>query len=294
MGIGDYIMATGDARKIHAEHGVRCVFGNGKHHWWSDAFENNPKITRPSRLLPDEKYAWIANFPGSRPYVLRKEGYRLIYDRAYKAVPGELFLTDAEKELAIPGAIIIEPNVKTKYHGPIQLDIGRNKDWGWKNWEEIAKIPLPWIQLGDEVRDIGVRRIRTRNIREAFGLLSQARLVVTTDGALHHAAAVLGIPAIVLWGGMASPENLGYDFQTNIWNGQEPCGTVIGRCEHCRGAMASISVKQVVEAIERELEKDKWHLAPGRRDASTPVRDASELVLPVPQADRGYQVCEER
>jgi ADP-heptose:LPS heptosyltransferase len=78
-----------------------------------------------------------------------------------------------------------------------------------------------------------------------LAMVAQAKLVVTTDGMLHHAAAAFGVPAIVLWGGVVSPKILGYPTHINIWNGAQPCGSYAEVCSHCREAMDSISVDQV-------------------------------------------------
>ena len=77
--------------------------------------------------------------------------------------------------------------------------------------------------------------------------------MVTTDGALMHAAAALGVPAVVLFGGFMSPLQMGHKLHTNLWNGAEPCGTHTGICAHCRGAMESIEVEQVIDAIRRAI-----------------------------------------
>jgi ADP-heptose:LPS heptosyltransferase len=94
-----------------------------------------------------------------------------------------------------------------------------------------------------------VEHIVTPSFRVAISAMSGASLYIGPDGGLHHVAAALGIPAVVLWGGVASPKNLGYDFHTNIWHGDEPCGTVNGICGHCKEAMAKITVEEVLEAV---------------------------------------------
>ena len=47
-------------------------------------------------------------------------------------------------------------------------------------------------------------------------MLSGARAAVLHEGGLHHAAAALGMPAVVLFGGMISPRNTGYDVHVNL------------------------------------------------------------------------------
>ena len=94
------------------------------------------------------------------------------------------------------------------------------------------------------------RRIKTQNFREALLILSQAKMFIGTDGGLHHAAAALGIPAVVIWTGFSSPEHLGYDSHINIHNGEKPCGTYSGICPHCVKIAKSISVERVLNAVD--------------------------------------------
>lgn len=135
--------------------------------------------------------------------------------------------------------IIVEPHIKEPAGGILYL--GTNK--AWDKWDELLKLDMPWLQIG--VKQAKVRQVQTRTFRMAMAMVANAKLVVTTDGALHHAAAALGVPAIVLWGGFISPKILGYPTHINIWNGAKPCGLFGEVCPHCREAMQSISVEQV-------------------------------------------------
>jgi ADP-heptose:LPS heptosyltransferase len=101
----------------------------------------------------------------------------------------------------------------------------------------------------------GVEQAQTDSFRQACALLSKASLFIGTDGGLHHAAAALGKPAVVIWGGYTHPRNLGYDFHVNLQaNGVEPCGLTIP-CQHCRTAMDRVTVKEVVQAVKGELRR---------------------------------------
>ena len=84
-------------------------------------------------------------------------------------------------------------------------------------------------------------------------MLKEAKLFVGTDGGLHHAAAALGIPSVVIWSGFTSPKHLGYDFHTNIHDGSKPCGKFKEICKHCEEKRKAISVDTVYEAIRKEL-----------------------------------------
>ncbi len=69
---------------------------------------------------------------------------------------------------------------------------------------------------------------------------------------LHHAAAALGIPSVVIWTGFSSPRHLGYDTHRNIHDGSEPCGTYSGVCKHCLLKAKQITVEQVLDAVNTE------------------------------------------
>lgn len=235
------MLATADVAEAHKKHGVRCVLGDGKRVFWSEVFENNPKIAKT--LEPGETFAWVSNIPLNRPYIeeIRPEGF--VYRKDFKAVPGEIYLTD-EEQRPRGDYILVEPHTKDKFTGP-------NKRWAWERWQEVVKLPYDFVQTGPVESETlpGVRRIITKTFREALSVLSGARLLVTTDGALHHAAAAMGIPAVVIWGGAASPVNLGYDFHVNLWHGAVPCGTHSSICPHCREALDAVTVEEVKSAI---------------------------------------------
>ena len=241
MGIGDWILATADVAVAHKKHGVRCVLGDGKRSFWSEVFENNPKIAK--KLEKDERFAWVNNIPMRRPYIKEVRPDRFVYREEFRAVPGEIYLTEEEK-WDKSDYILVEPHTKDKFTGP-------NKRWAWERWVEVVKMPYRFMQTGPEDAKTlpGVERIVTKTFREALSVLSGARLLVTTDGALHHAAAALGVPAVVIWGGAASPVNLGYESHVNLWHGAVPCGTHSSICPHCRQALDAVTVQEVKDAI---------------------------------------------
>jgi hypothetical protein len=230
-------MGSGEARALHKKTGKKVVMGAGKP-YWSEVFDHNPAMAKD----PSKDTVWCHNFPGSRPYIAKIEQDHFVFNEDYRAPYGEIFLTEAEKEWAskqISGDyIVVEPDIKDDAK---HLYLGRNK--AWNGWAELLKTDLPWVQLG--IKAPKTRQVRTEGIRHALAVLAGAKLFVGTDGALHHAAAALGVPAVVLWGGLVSPKILGYPTHINIWNGAKSCGTHNRICPHCREAMDSISVEQV-------------------------------------------------
>ena len=230
MGMGDDILATVQARALYQAtgHKVRPI------NYWSPVWDGNPCFQHENGPFID-----FQNKPGNRPYVLGQTVERFIWNPNYKAVPGELYIGAGH---SIGGNWVIEPNVK----GTISAD---NKDWGFDRWQQVAnRSQKPLMQLGTGPWLDNVIRVRTDTFMEALTYLGGAEGFIGTDGGLHHAAAALGIPAIVIWGGFVSPDLLGYDDHINLWSGAWSCGSKAS-CPHCREAMLEISVDEVVECL---------------------------------------------
>lgn len=246
MGIGDWILASAEARYFNEKTGKKVVFAHSKtgKPQWSEVFKGNPRIEKEP--VPGREYCIVRNHGGARPYHLGYDGekQRFEWNYKYKAEPGELYLTPGAKKVGQVGAVLIEPNTK-------DFPLSKNKAWPWERWQEVVdRIDLPWVQLGSpESRSLErVRRVVTDSFMDALGWVYNASLVVTTDGALHHAAAALGTPAVVLWGGLAPPQILGYDSHINICHATTWCGSNF-ECQHCKDAMALITVDEVVKAV---------------------------------------------
>jgi hypothetical protein len=245
MGLGDWLLATAEAKFYNEKHNLPVAFKSPKtgKYFWSETFRNNPRILKDP--APGTKFVAIHNCSGSRPYITEITPDRVHYNMDFKAVPGELFLTAEEKAAGIQGAVLIEPHTKSQ-------EFSRNKVWPWDRWQEVvSRLDLPWVQLGSEENTSldGVKRVVTKSFRDALGYINKASLVVTTDGALHHAAAALGKPAVVLWGGLAPWTVLGYSTHTNICKATSVCGS-IKSCSHCQKAMEAITVEEVIKAID--------------------------------------------
>jgi hypothetical protein len=245
MGIGDWILATAEAKELNEKNNLPVVFAHPKTGapYWSEVFKNNPRILKdPQR---GQKCVVVRSHGGGhRPYHKGYDGERFHWNYDYKTVPGELFLSPEEVKEGIPGAVLIEPHTK---EGASSL----NKAWPFERWQEVVdKLPLPWVQLGNaEPKSLKrVHRVVTKNFREALAYVDKCSLVVTTDGALHHAAAALGKKAVVLWGGLAPPSMLGYDFHKNICHATSWCG-FNKHCDHCKTAMNRITVEEVIKGI---------------------------------------------
>jgi hypothetical protein len=248
LGLGDHIISTSIVRRAFEKVKKPVCIGDGSVAEWSPVFENNPKIARE----PYPGVSWVRTYKGARPYIERVEEERLVYKKHFRVEPGEIFLTDSEKHIfdGYENAILIEPNTK-------RLPLSKNKDWGIGKWQAVvdALPEFKFVQLKTGKYKLqGVEHIGSPGIRHGFSMVYKTRLFVGTDGALHHAAAALNKRAVVIWGGLASPENLGYGFHKNLWAGSKPCGSKTP-CFHCQMELEKITVEMVVKAIKDECGK---------------------------------------
>jgi len=242
MGIGDEIMATAEARYFNELYGKKVVFSlNGQVFYNEAVMKNNPRIEKEPRQ--GDKYVVIANGPGCRPYIAGGDSKRWYWNTDFQLEPGEIFLTPDEIESGIEakGKILIEPYVK-------ETNWSKNKEWPhWGKFIEMA-MNLPLAQMTYDHRPALVKEIKTKTFRRALGYLYNCDMIITADGALHHAAAALGVPCITLWGGLITPDILGYDEQINLWHGAKACGSKY-ECPHCKEAMAAIQPEEVIGAV---------------------------------------------
>ena len=257
MGWGDELIAAGQARLLRERDPRRVLvmdrFGRPR---WHEAWEHNPDIARPGDA---GAVRVLVNGPGERPYIKYKTPERWVW-RAFDCRPGRLCFSDAETRWAAehrPG-IVIEPNLK-----PLASP---NKDWSWARWTAFAELArargIALTQLGPAGTRLlpGVRHIETPSMRLACAVLSRAQAYVGHEGGMHHAAAALGRPAVVLFGGYISPAQTGYAAHVNLFTGGTACGSR-QPCTHCAQAMAAIGPAGVLTELETLIEANRRNLA---------------------------------
>lgn len=255
-----------------AARGKRAAFGDGRRIVWApqdyEIFRLNPNVAFPGeeaeqpRLFPS-KLDWIAHYRGHRLYGHVVNGRWRFVD--FECPPGEVVFDADELAFAAglaPGRagekpfIVVEPRVK-----PTGACDGSNKQWPPARYAALAEAlkretGLRVVQfVPPRVAPLlaGVDVLRTPTFRHALAALTRAALYIGPEGGLHHGAAAVARPAVVIFGGFNTPRSTGYAWHENLTVG-EPCGT-IAPCAHCRKAMASIGVDQVLEAALRQLQK---------------------------------------
>ncbi|TIW11280.1 MAG: glycosyltransferase family 9 protein [Mesorhizobium sp.] len=258
MGYGDQLMGSGLARGAAAR-GKRIALGDGRRILWDkhseEIFLNNPNLAPPgSERAADIE--WLPYYKGHRLYnrMAGRPGHvnrRWIWNLAFHAVPGELFFDNLEAAAGRRyghGFIVIEPqSAQWKSVAP-------NKDWGVAKFQAVAdRLKASGhrvVQFRGDLSALalaGVEQLATRSFRDALSVLANAALYIGGEGGLHHGAAAVGIPAVVLFGGFIPPSVTGYAGHTNLTGGAAACGS-IKACQHCRQAMQAISIDDVTGA----------------------------------------------
>lgn len=249
-------MASGMARGARRR-GKRIAFGAAGRIIWDKnsepVFRHNPNVAPPgSEGAADLE--WIPYYKGHRIYNRQdKAKGRWIWNYDFRAAPGEIFLTEVEVAAGKRhgrGFVLIEPNTER------WKSVAPNKDWGLAKYQAVAD------QLRDDGYRVaqfrhdpeqpalkGIENFRTFSFRDALALLSHARVYIGPEGGLHHGAAAVDVPAVVLFGGFIPPTVTGYAVHANLTGGASACGSLTA-CDHCKAAMAAISVEEVVAAAK--------------------------------------------
>lgn len=252
IGYGDEIIASGHVKKMYEGTPIMLLdkFGRARlpvPKTETSVWMNNPKIaTKVSR-----RYVQYTNGPSCRPYILgynsKKKQWTWNEDYSVNDYVGEIMLTTREAKQKSGDYITIEPNINPRNT--------INKDWGIKNYQSVVDELSKHIEVvqlfksGEVLNNVTIARPRT--FRDAAGYINGAKFHIGTEGGLHHAAAALGKPAIVIFGGYISPRITGYDFHHNFGE-DESCGS-FKPCSHCREAMKRISADQIIKTAEGML-----------------------------------------
>ena len=260
MGLGDQLMATGMAKGANAR-GKRIAFGDGRSIKWDGnsptIFQGNPNIAKPGTEWASD-LEWINFYKGSRLYNTQDLARgRWIWNYGFRQTPGEIYLT-ADEEMrgrrAGNGFIVIDTHRAVKPGS-------ENRQWGMANWRALVErlssdfrlVQFTFRNSGEALA--GVEQIEA-GFRDGLAILQHAALFVGGEGGLPHGAAAVGCKAVVIFGAWVPPQVTGYDAHVNIAaEDTDFCGTFNGPCDHCRKAMASISVEQVYEHVVRQMER---------------------------------------
>lgn len=257
MGYGDELIALGEAQALHRAlcEPVQIVDAAGAPRW-SCLWEGHAAVVPPgvrARVClvngPDARpyiAGWDHNQPGGRPRALYAAGWRAADYPAQLTLTAEEYAHGEALRAEIGPYVVVEPHVKD--------DASPNKDWGADRFQDVVRScpGVTWVQMGPEGTVVleGVRRVVTRTFREACGILAEAALYLGPEGGLHHAAAAMDVPAVVIFGSFILPETTGYFKHYNVAAAPEhaPCGRW-APCAVCRAALDSITPEAIAAAV---------------------------------------------
>jgi hypothetical protein len=147
--------------------------------------------------------------------------------------------------------VVIEPHIKG----------GASPAKQWMHYQRVVDA-LPDIEFRQPSYGRtplrGAKQVGT-NLRQAALLIAGARAVLLPDGCLHHLAAAVGTPGVVIFGGFAPKEVLGYPIHRNFG-----AGAYGYRKEHrvSRVAMEDIKPEQVIRALKEVYDSSRDRLRP--------------------------------
>jgi FkbM family methyltransferase len=260
MGIGDELMVAGEVKRRAAggprRYAILNARGGQRFH---EVWQGNPNIARVGERFDEA----LQICGGHRPYIARLEGSRF-YWLPYEPAPADIFFSKREAEFSSigRGCVAIEPSVRAKN--------GFNKQWGRERWQALVDAcpDVKWLQIGDPGSKPlrGARLLPTPSFRTAAAVLAGCKAAVLPEGGLHHAAAAVGTPAVVIFGGFIAPNVTGYSAHRNIFTGEGlGCGSRAA-CPHCRRAMAAIAPELVAEQLRSVLQVERGEPALRRID----------------------------
>lgn len=212
MGMGDEIMAAGQARAAASAAGrpALIVDRHGAPRWhplWRglDFIETDP--ARP--------HVRVVNGSGARPYVdyTTTTADRWAYT-AWRCTPGALSFVEADTARLGDRLVFVDPYIKA--------NASPNKKWPLEYWQRLVDLGrrAGWRFLqplyGKPALE-GVTGVRSESFEAGVAMMAACRAAVLHEGGLHHAAAAIGVRAVVIFGAMTDPRNTGYAEHINLW-----------------------------------------------------------------------------
>ena len=259
MGYGDEIMASSEVERVRALYPDSQICLKGKADKYKhEIFKNNPHLSSPAELDKDKEVRYVKSVRGRRPYHSSggsKKCVKFNYD--FKANSGTIYFDEEEQKIIndfrdkYKSHLVVVPDSKSSFT--------KNKNWNLgsptNKWQELVHVldEFNFIQLGGKAsRSLeGVTFINTHSFRQALCVLSAVRGIISTEGGLHHGAAALGKPGVVIFGGFTPPEITGYDLHVNLYiDENSPCGS-LKACKHCEECMSLITVDMVAKEVRK-------------------------------------------
>ena len=234
---------------MHAKTGKRVFIRRRDHKpQWFDIWDGVPFLLK--RATGDCEI--ITSGGGLRGYIDVKTPEKWVWKK-YHARPGVIVFKPEEIAFAAPhaGRVMIEPHIKANGHD--------NKRYPFLRWLEVVRsmpeIAFTQCGAGDQpwLMEPNVKHVVTPSFRHAAAVLAVSRALASNEGGLVHAAAAVGVRAVVPYGGFISHEVVGYKANRNLFTGTGlGCG-MRTNCQHCVKCMARITPAEIVSNLKEIL-----------------------------------------
>lgn len=266
MGIGDQLMAAGRAKLLHRETGKRIAIGRYPRILWSELYENNPYLVKPTELFEEDMGSrlWLEDCSGKRPYINYvaticckdnkglKRPFRWIWVESHRAEPAEIFLSldeMREQQFLNYPYVLIEPNLKR-----IAPDAKR---WPFEYYQEVVdnlpkdmRVIQPTHNKGPILKGVEAKDM---TLRQFVVYISRAALLITNEGLPNHIAACFKTPTIAMFGGFIDPVITGYPFHHNFYVKDDRVTGVRYPTAAGKQVMKGIKPEQVMRAVKQSL-----------------------------------------
>ena len=270
-GIGDKLLCTALCREL-AKRGQPLAWMLTE---YPDMFNNNPDVAVSARIGARGLQRWIRAFklPECKiEYAPHADGRdfppprHVITEMCRQiGITGEierrpyLHLTAREKQagrLASAQITIQSSGLAAKY--PKQT-----KEWFPRRFQEVVNHLRPrytLVQLGakqDPLLDNVIDLRGKTSVRRSAAILHHARLFIGLAGFLQHLARSVDCPSVIVYGGEELPAQTGYSCNENLVNQPlcSPCWRYV--CPYNMECMSSITARDVIDATERLLSRDR-------------------------------------
>jgi len=267
MGLGDDMMWLGEAEKVHKQN-KDAVIHDGRE--YSPMWKGHDWVVAPDYDGP-KKRILVPRKPGGNRWYIDGWGPGKIIYKNYVPTPAPYRISTDEINKAVKilkdngikptdQFVIVNPDTKN-------TTLSSNKDWGFHRWQSLTdklnghvkvvrvkpsgpvKDISGLVQYGQKTLDNAIN-ISEDDVRVSFAIMSFSKLIITSEGGVHHFAAAINKPALVLYGGAIHPDQTGYVDRNQTYyvynDPKTPCGSQIP-CKHCKEAMAAIDPQVVFE-----------------------------------------------
>lgn len=271
-GIGDDLLCTAIFHELRRR-GRRDVWVTNKHpelYWYND--------DAPVVVPPLERYDLLLRHLGAKAMYPWYTSYNPAYDRD-DPLPEQHLISVMCQRVGITGTISLRPylfltesEAQDGRRVPRQIAIQssgldakhamRNKNWSLDCYQGVVSAlrdTYNFVQVGsrnDPLLD-GVLDLRGQTtLRETAAVLHGSLTFVGQVGFLMHLARAVDCRSVIVYGGRETPAQSGYSCNENLYSPVHcsPCWR-LNTCAYDRMCLQAIGVADVVEGVERQVER---------------------------------------